>query len=349
MFSNFSIDERNGIESGLPIESCINHIVGCNEETGHECIKYYLKKEKCPNIGFSPDGCFPVIHGEKGIIRYEIKSSVVQAEEGLLKIEKIVGGTVVNTVPDAAKVWLCGEKQILDKVQQIFAEYPLKSKKKFNRIDTCHLLLEFSGVSAHAMQPWLGENAILTMICFLKTLKQISPEMQTFLNSLYEMYGDGWRGENIGIACEDSLSGPLSQNLGVLIFEGEKVEIKVDVRCPIHADMDIIWKTIKINCQKYHYNPVYWQMRKPLYIPKEDPLVQKLLNVYSEMTGDLATAITIGGGTYCRDVENFVSFGPVFPYETEMAHKANEFIGIKEFVLSAKIYAQALYALAQPK
>ena len=89
-------------------------------------------------------------------------------------------------------------------------------------------------------------------------------------------------------------------------------------------------------------------MRKALYIPKEAPLVEKLLTVYHQMTGTEVEAITIGGGTYCRDVQNFVSFGPVFPYEPEVAHEANEYIGVKELMLSAKIYVQALYALLQP-
>ena len=67
------------------------------------------------------------------------------------------------------------------------------------------------------------------------------------------------------------------------------------------------------------------------------------------MMDDNASAITIGGGTYCRDVTNFVSFGPVFPYEKELAHKANEYIGLNEFMMSAKLYAQALYALLKPE
>ena len=53
----------------LELDGHINHIIGCNEETGHECIKYYLTKEKCPDLGFSPDGMFPVIHAEKHVFR----------------------------------------------------------------------------------------------------------------------------------------------------------------------------------------------------------------------------------------------------------------------------------------
>lgn len=335
-------------ESGLPVNGHINHIIGCNEETGHECIKHYLTKEKCPDMGFSPDGMFPVIHGEKGILRYSINTSVEQDKGAGIKIDKINGGTVVNTVPNIAKVWLSGEKKILDEVEKDFERYEVKGEKGKNRGDNNHLLLEFYGASAHAMQPWLGENAILPMLSFLITLSGLSSDIEHLLKSLCTLYGDGWRGENMGIACEDGLSGSLSQNLGIFNLEDDQVEVKVDVRCPIHVDLEMIWKTITINCQKYNFHPVYWQMRKALYIPKEAPVVEKLLAVYNQMTGTETKAITIGGGTYCRDVQNFVSFGPVFPYEPEVAHEANEYIGVKELMLSAKIYAQALYALLRP-
>lgn len=335
-------------ESGLSIGGYINHIIGCNEETGHECIKYYLKKESCPDIGFSPDGVFPVIHGEKGILRYAVNTVVSQDKGTKLKIDKISGGTVVNAVPDIAKVWLSGDNGILDMVEDLFYKYEMKNGKKKIRLDHHHLLLEFYGISSHAMQPWFGDNAIIPMVRFLKELLELCSDVRDLFDLLYTLYGDGWKAENMGIACEDKLSGQLSQNLGILIFENDKMEIKVDVRCPVHVNLETVWKTISFNCRKYNFYPVCWQMRHPLYIPKEDSLVKALLAVYNEMTGTTADAVTIGGGTYCRDVENFVSFGPVFPYEQELAHEANEYIGMKELILSAKIYAQALYVLLRP-
>ena len=81
--------------------------------------------------------------------------------------------------------------------------------------------------------------------------------------------------------------------------------------------------------------------------PKDARLVQILLDVYEDVTGKREEAITIGGGTYCRDVENFVSFGPVFPGEPELAHEADEFIDLDQLMECARLYAQALYRLLQ--
>lgn len=63
------------------------------------------------------------------------------------------------------------------------------------------------------------------------------------------------------------------------------------------------------------------------------------------MTNRSEEPVVIGGGTYCRAMENFVAYGPVFPGQKELAHETNEFISVEDLMLCAKIYAQALYML----
>ncbi len=36
------------------------------------CMKHYFAHEKAPNMAFTPDAEFPVIHGEKGIIVFDL-------------------------------------------------------------------------------------------------------------------------------------------------------------------------------------------------------------------------------------------------------------------------------------
>ena len=330
-------------ESGLPIRNHVCHIIGCDEETGHRCIKYYLTREKQPDLGFSPDGSFSVIHAEKGILRFKIQEEWKETEGNMLHVERIEAGTVVNAVPNSAKVWLKGTEEILDSVREKF----LSCREKENPVyEEGRLVLSFRGVSAHAMQPWLGDNAILPMVDFLCQLP-LTEEERRYFEALQALFADGWEGKNMGIACEDQLSGKLSMNLGILNLKDGQCEAKIDVRCPVHIDLDMVWKTIELNCRKYGFEAEYWQKRPSLYVPKEAELVQTLLTIYNEMTGQREEPIVIGGGTYCRDVENFVSFGPVFPGEPELAHEANEYIDIESLMKTAKIYAQALYQLVK--
>ena len=56
-------------------------------------------------------------------------------------------------------------------------------------------------------------------------------------------------------------------------------------------------------------------------------------------------AFTIGGATYARAIPNAVAFGPLFPYEEELAHEANEFLSIDSLEKMTWIFAEGLEAL----
>ena len=73
--------------------------------------------------------------------------------------------------------------------------------------------------------------------------------------------------------------------------------------------------------------------------------IAAIQRVYEEVTGDTPRLISIGGGTYCRYVENTVSFGPVFPGQKELAHQKDENLGLEDLKKLAKIYAHTIYEL----
>jgi succinyl-diaminopimelate desuccinylase len=55
----------------------------------------------------------------------------------------------------------------------------------------------------------------------------------------------------------------------------------------------------------------------------------------------------MGGGTYARAIPNALAYGASFPDSADgPAHEPNERIAIDTLVRAAKIYAHALYALA---
>ena len=202
MFGRGTIDDKGPMiaalyamkavkESGLPVSNHVKHIIGCNEESGHGCVKYYLTKEKGPDIGFSPDANFAVIHGEKAILRFKVKKCFGKVNQSGLSIVKIEGGTAANSVPDLATVWI---------------------KDKNGNIEE----KVFHGKSVHAEHPWDGKNAIHEMLAYLNELDLADENVKEYISTVYELMGDGCYGENIGIACEDRLSGPLSMNLGIM-------------------------------------------------------------------------------------------------------------------------------------
>ena len=88
-------------DSGLPIRRRIRVLWGCNEESGSADMKYYLAHNgEIPVMGFTPDGEYPVINGEKGIINATFEREMDQV--GDLRLISLHGGTAPNVVPSSA-------------------------------------------------------------------------------------------------------------------------------------------------------------------------------------------------------------------------------------------------------
>jgi succinyl-diaminopimelate desuccinylase len=88
-------------------------------------------------------------------------------------------------------------------------------------------------------------------------------------------------------------------------------------------------------------------VQKPLFVDEKEEIVQKLLKVYEETTGEKGYTLAIGGGTYARAMDKGVAFGPVFPGMKAVEHQPNEFISIEHLIKLAKIYGRAIYELAK--
>ncbi|MEG0480630.1 MAG: Sapep family Mn(2+)-dependent dipeptidase, partial [Clostridium sp.] len=87
-------------DSGVKLSKRVRVIFGTNEETGCNDIPYYLEREKPPVMGFTPDADFPVIHGEKGLLIFDIVKDVLDEQTSTVKVVYIKGGTRENMVPD---------------------------------------------------------------------------------------------------------------------------------------------------------------------------------------------------------------------------------------------------------
>ena len=54
---------------------------GINEETGFNCVKHYLTKEKPPIFGWTPDCKWPVVYGERGRLRVKVYAEIEYSKE----------------------------------------------------------------------------------------------------------------------------------------------------------------------------------------------------------------------------------------------------------------------------
>ncbi len=313
-------------EMKIPLKKRVRIVFGTNEESGWKGINYYKQHEKEPLIGFTPDGDFPVVNREKGILNVFLVKKFALPNTDII----INGGERPNMVPDYA------EADIDNLPDDFYA--PKNITISGNKIIA-------KGISAHAAHPWKGKNAIVLLCKALERLN-IREDVKSIIKFVSDEVGSDVYGKKLGIAFEDKLSGKLTLNLGILKVDKTQGGITFNIRYPITDKAERIVKGIEKKAKEYGLAIQTIKDSKPLFVREEEPIVQELLGVYEEETGEKAYTMAIGGGTYARAMEKGVAFGPVFPNTNSVEHQPDEYIAISHLVKLAKIYARAIQRLA---
>ncbi len=121
---------RAALQSGALSNKRVRLILGGDEEGGEwRCMKRYKETEEIPDISFSPDAEYPVVFGEKGLLRVTVSGRELFMPNDF----KFDGGSVINIVPDKAAATLNGET------------------------------LTETGIAAHGSLPEKGDNALLKL------------------------------------------------------------------------------------------------------------------------------------------------------------------------------------------
>lgn len=319
-------------ELKLPVKMKTRIIFGCNEENGSSCMRYYFDHMPFPQMGFTPDAEFPVVHGEKAGAHYRI--------QGEIEKENIIGiysGTRANIVPETCESYITGNyKQYRDSFMTYLEKHQLKGRVEE---EGNHTKLVLIGKSAHASTPELGKNAATYMCHYLTTISH--NKMVHFVDECF--YKDH-NGEKLGVAFKGTM-GLLTVNLGILNYKDGHVDMTVDMRVPHEVSEEQLTQPIDEHIQKYGLSQTH-HLGKALYIDPDSELVTKLHNAYVEFTGDTEhKPQTIGGGTYAKSMPNCVAFGIEFPGSNNKIHQNNEELSIDDLMKATAIYAKALYDL----
>lgn len=304
------------LDSGAAINRRVRIIFGQTEESGDWTdMDYYKATEELPVMGFTPDGDFPAMYGEKGIAIMRLTMAAEAA--GFLTAQ---AGVAANVVPDQAGA-------------------SLRTKDGTVR--------EFSagGKSAHASMPEDGDNAISHL------MEQIAASGLPcgFADFYQDCIGFDYNGGRAGIGFEDGQSGKLTLNAGMLRLEGENCELTVDVRYPVTYKLDQVVDALGERVRPYGVTLEVMEQIGPVYMAKDGELITALLKVYRDLTGDDSEPTVVGGGTYARAMDNIVAFGPMLPGRELTEHQKNEYILREDFFLLREIYRKAIEALAGGK
>jgi len=302
----------------IPMKHGVRLIFGTNEENGSEDLAYYMKHRTLPPMVFTPDGDYPVINLEKGMMRLKLSAVFT---DGKSRIMDLQAGDVINAVPAKAKAVPEG----------------------------LHGTIRIEGKNAHASTPEQGDNALTKLLQFLTnplTTANILPECQQtdVIRKLAECFPHGETdGKSCGISAKDEISGALTCVLSVMQMNKKEMTAYIDIRFPVCCTgQEIITKMQKV------LSPVKCEVimcDEPHHTDENSVFVQTLLKIYEHVTGLKGKCLAIGGGTYVHHIEGGVAFGATFPDTDVHMHGADEFIKLNHLMLDAEMIALSMTEL----
>ena len=306
------------LDTNYQFKKKVRLILGCNEETGSKCIKHYVEKEGGVDMGFTPDGEFPGIYAEKGMIGGVFK--------GKSKIVNIKGGEASNIVCKKVECELPANSYDVAKFKKYLDDNNIKYEINGDTVTVF-------GTAAHASSPDSGVNAMGYLMEAL-----YNADFNDEYVDLYHKYiGLDVHGEKLGMLPLKDDESDTSVNIGVIKKEGDSILASVDMRFPITRTVDDCKKVLE-NIEPLEIK----NMINPLYFEKDSPMIKAMLKAYRDITGDDGDMIAIGGGTYAKSIKNIIAFGCAFNEEENHIHDANESLGIKDFKKQVEIYIEAI-------
>lgn len=329
----------------LPMKRKVRIIFGTNEETGCNDMPVYNSRELPPVFGFTPDGHYPIVSSEKGITVFDLTKKVAAKDNSGIIVKYIKGGEYANMVPSYAEALLFtkSKEKLIDECKRFSLKEGLNLTAE---IIEDGIVVKSYGISAHGSTPELGKNAVMQLLRFLDYILKEKDELSDTIEFLNKYIGFETKGESLGIYFYDDISGSLSFNLGAMKFDEKGMVIKLNIRYPIKSTLDDMMVPLRKKLDSVGFALENMWHKKPLYFPADHILIETLKKVYNEKTGLVPELLSIGMGTYAKEIPNITAFGPILPGREDRDHKADEYISIEDLMLNTKIYAKAILELA---
>lgn len=315
------------IQENYQFKKRVRLILGCNEETGSMCIRHYVKNDEMIDYGFTPDGDFPGIYAEKGMIG----GKIIGHNSKIIDVE---GGEASNVV---CKRVTC--KLPLNSFDEIkFKDFLDKNSIAYSIDKSDVVTVVVNGVAAHASTPDFGVNAIN----YLLEALYYADFNDSFTNFFHKSFALTNHGELLGFEeVKDDISNT-SINFGVIKKRGSDIIVSLDMRFPVKSNSEICYSLLE-KCEDDENEFALSSKVEPLYFDINTPMIKALKKAYVDVTGDDKTQMeAIGGGTYAKAINNCIAFGCEFIGENNHIHDVNERLAINSFKKQVEIYVEAI-------
>lgn len=297
----------------------IRLIVGGAEETTWECMDYYFARHPQPLWAYSPDGDFPIVNGEKGILMVDLKfpGDVSRAAKEFSIDHTTEEGFITESLQVSGSILSCPK--------------------------------EFQGKRSLSRHPERGVSPLKDFMDWFEKEKMdsILPEDSSIMKLrraatvLFDAEQDF-----LELKVEDPDMGKSS--IALTGFRGNLREaiLSIDIRYTKSQSYDKILETLESLAKGLGGKVMVKKERKLLYQAKDSKLITTLKDVYESVTGDTTEVLTKGGASYARTLDNGVAFGPTFPGETANSHLENERLSLNSLQRAMEIWIKSLEILA---
>ncbi|MBQ4423479.1 MAG: Sapep family Mn(2+)-dependent dipeptidase [Clostridia bacterium] len=311
-------------ECGLKMKRRVRVILGCDEEIGSLGVEHYLKVEGQPTLAFTPDAEYPVVNSEMGIMH----TTYEKHYPSQLRIDC---GTAANVIPGVIRA------ELPVKAVPVHAPAGYTVTYDENRITV-------EGRGGHASMPEFAKNALQALMKIL-TVQPLPDADKETVRALYALWQFDMHGESLGIDVTDE-SGRITYQPDVIRFNENGVRFIADCRHPFTAKAEDLLKTWDAAYGKAGFARTDTVIKPGHFIPADSELVSTLMNIYNELNHSDSKPLSMGGGTYARELENAVAFGIVREGEESMCHMPDESISIEDIRFNTNIMAEAIRRLA---
>ncbi len=305
--------------SGFMPSKRIRLILGTDEERTCSCVETYAEQGEIPSFAITPDGEFPVIYAEKGILHVKISNS---SPSPVLAS----GGSAANMVPASCSCTISGNS------------YTAKGKM------------------AHASKPELGVNAIFELIRSLDS-GSIDYSSSSLLSFIGKELAYSSAAEYTGCSITDE-SGSVTGNPSILECSPSGESLTIDIRCPVTYKMSDIVSHLESIASPFGLKVEVLNQMDPLYKSKDLPQVALLTEIWKsnmpsysgykpEYLDEFTDPIAIGGGTYARHMPNTIAFGIQTPWQEDQCHQANECRALSDFETDIQVLTEAIMGLSE--
>ncbi|MCC0639749.1 MULTISPECIES: Sapep family Mn(2+)-dependent dipeptidase [unclassified Clostridioides] len=317
----------------------IRLIVGGAEETTWECMEHYFSINEQPKFAFSPDGNFPIVNGEKGILYFNLRKKINE--------DKFRNHNLVEIKSNKEDGFVC------DKIEAIFKTNDKKDLIKslvyyteIEEIEEEKILVRYIGERALSRNPHRSYNCAFNLAKDLDKIKGLNDKGIIIKDILNSYFTDDNHGKKLGLYTEDVNMGVSTLCIMSIFLEKDELNMKIDFRYPKGISLEFITNRINEVGKKENLIVDTYKDLKLLYVEPNSELINKLSNAYKRGFGKEVELFTKGAASYARVLENGVAFGPTIDGDIPNSHKANENISIDTLYKAIEVYIYALYNLA---